>query len=131
SSLSRGGPGNSLMTAAAASAAEAGLDHMLVSLGPSDPGMVRQVRERGLSVPGAPDLDALRAHMAAADIVLIHFWNSPALYQLLGTSLPEMRLLVWAHVAGEHPPGVLPPELLEFADVVVASCEHTSTLNGL
>jgi hypothetical protein len=119
------------MTAAAASVAEAGLDHLLVSLGPPDPGMARQARDSGLSVRGTPDLRSLRALVAEADIVLIHFWNSPALYQLLGTSLPKMRLLVWAHVAGETPPEVLPPELLKFADVVLASCEHTTTLGGL
>jgi glycosyltransferase involved in cell wall biosynthesis len=129
--LDGGGPSNALMTAAAGSAAEARLDHTVVSLGTPDPDAVKQARERGLTVRDTPDLRSLSAVLVAADIVQIHFWNHPALYQLLGAALPETRLLLWSHIAGEHPPQMLPAELLGFADVVLASCEHTTTLAGL
>jgi hypothetical protein len=131
SQLSRGGPANALTTAAAASAAHAEMSHSLVSLTAPDGEMARRAGGRGLRVHSAQDLDSVSALMAAADIVQIHFWNSPVLYQLLGTELPEMRLLLWPHVSGEHPPQVLPSELVELADTVVASCTHTTTLRGL
>jgi glycosyltransferase involved in cell wall biosynthesis len=131
SQLSRGGPANALTTAAAASAAHGETSHALVSLTPPDPEVVRQAGERGVRVHSRPDRGSVRESMAAADIVQIDFWNSPVLYQLLGTELPETRLLVWSHVSGEHPPQVLPSELLELADKVFASCMHTTTLPGL
>jgi glycosyltransferase involved in cell wall biosynthesis len=126
--LDRGGPTRALLAAAAASAE---FDHTVVSLSTPDPESVRQARERGLTVESTPEPDALNGLLAAADIVQVHFWNHPLLYQLLGAALPDMRLLLWAHVAGEHPPQVLPAELLEFADLVLASCEYTNTLRAL
>src|SRR5438105_4694784 len=50
SALTCAGPGRALTTAASVSAAKADLEHVLVSLTPPDPTMVREARERGLIV---------------------------------------------------------------------------------
>ena len=42
-----------------------------------------------------------------ADIVVVHFWNHPLLYDfLIRTFLPESRLIFWSHVSGANPPYV-------------------------
>lgn len=128
--LTRGGPGYALVTASVASSACGGTEHAVVSLKPPDPEMVRQAQLRGLRVHHAPDLTSVSDLMAAADIVQVEFWNSPALYQMLGSELPEMRMLLWSHVTGEYPPQVMRAELVELPDVMLASCEHTTTLPG-
>jgi glycosyltransferase involved in cell wall biosynthesis len=128
--LSRGGPSRALLTAASATSG-ADLEHVVVSLASPDAYMTRLVQLRGIDVHAAPTPEALSRLIGAADVVQLHFWNSPALYELLGRELPPMRLLVWSHVSGEHPPQVLPRELLELADKVVASCDYTTELPGL
>ncbi len=108
--LSREGPSRALLTATSGSE----LHHHVVSLRPGDPWMAQRMREGGIGVSVVPDRVGLRAILADADIVQIHFWNNPKLYRLLGTELPPMRLLVWVHVSGEHPPQVLPGALSSF-----------------
>jgi len=52
-----------------------------------------------------------------SDIVVVHFWNHPFLFEfLMDTEIPPCRLCVWAHISGLNPPYVFPPTLLEFAD---------------
>lgn len=128
--ISRGGPSRALLTAATATAG-ADLSHVVASLAPADPYMTRLMQLRGVDVHDARDGEALAKLIDAADVVQLHFWNSPELYELLARDLPPMRLLAWSHISGEHPPQVLPRELIELADEVVASCDHTTTLSGL
>ena len=128
--LTRGGPSRALLTAARATAGPK-LEHAVASLAAADPWMARECQEHGIPVSSAPAEASLDRMMETADIVQVHFWNSPGLYELLASDLPAMRLLVWPHIAGEHPPQVIPPQLLEFADVVLASCDYTAELPGL
>jgi glycosyltransferase involved in cell wall biosynthesis len=129
--LSRGGAGRALIAAARASAEVADLEHFVASVQAGDPWMVEKAEGSGFAVLDAPGAGELRSAIEAADVVQVHFWNSPALYELLFTDLPPMRLLIWSHVAGEHPPQVLVPELIEFADRTLASSEYTTEVPGL
>ena len=52
-----------------------------------------------------------------ADIVLIHWWNHPALFDIMVNSeFPACRLVVWNHVSALHPPYIHSNKLIEFAD---------------
>ena len=52
-----------------------------------------------------------------ADIVLIHFWNHPLLYDfLVKNKLPSSRVIFWSHVSGLHAPYVIPKKILDYAD---------------
>lgn len=52
-----------------------------------------------------------------SDIVIIHFWNHPLLYDfLIRNHLPECRLIFWAHVSGFNPPYVFPNKILDMSD---------------
>jgi glycosyltransferase involved in cell wall biosynthesis len=131
SSLTREGSGRALLSAARAAAAAAALDQTVASLRPADPWMVSRAQSAGIEVTVEPDCDGLRTLAGEAEIVQLHFWNNPWVYRLLGSELPPMRLLVWAHVSGEFPPQVLPGPLLEHADQVLGSCARTASLPGL
>jgi glycosyltransferase involved in cell wall biosynthesis len=128
--LTRGGPSRALLTAARSTAGPE-LEHAVASLAPADPWMTEAFQANGIPVSSAPPTASLLRTMETADIVQVHFWNTPGLYELLATDLPAMRLLVWSHVAGEHPPQVIPRRLLELADVLLASCDYTTELPGL
>lgn len=55
-----------------------------------------------------------------ADIVLIHWWNHPLLYDfLIRQELPECRMVLWSHIAGFHPPYVFTEKILFYPDLFV------------
>jgi hypothetical protein len=125
-SLGAGGGGRAALTAAVAAAEHADEDARIASLRPAHPWMLEDAASAGVDVFDAPAPEELMEEMAAADLVQLHYWNSPELQELLEHDLPETRLLVWAHVAGHTSPQLLPPELIAAADVNVA----TSRLNA-
>ena len=124
--LSLGGAGRSLLGIAKYTNAR-GLSHSVLSLLPPDPAAAELARSVGLAIlppaegPSPPQI-------AEADIVHIHFWNSPALYQALRQPWSPARVLLWSHVSGDCPPQMLTREVAEFCDALVASCSHTASL---
>ena len=62
----------------------------------------------------------LSAMIAEADIVLIHWWNHPLLYDfLVRTKLPPCRMVMWSHISGFHPPSVFTEKILRYPDLFV------------
>jgi len=58
--------------------------------------------------------------IAESDIVLIHYWNHPLLYDfLVRTQLPLCRLIMWGHNSGFHPPSVYTNKILTYPDLFV------------
>ncbi len=129
--LTAGGPAYSLLTLIRASAASGDVSHTVATLTPPEASTAAQLEECGAGVRHAATPAALAELVRAADIVHVHFWNNPWLYRALGSGLPAARLLVWSHVSGERAPQVLPAQLLEYADVTVASSAQTQALPGL
>jgi glycosyltransferase involved in cell wall biosynthesis len=85
-------------------------------------------RHAGIEVWRQPDVQALRAGLAAADVVLVHFWNHPTLTRFLHSPLPPMRLAIWSAVLGERPPQVITPGLVELSDRFVVANPRSLTL---
>ncbi len=95
-SFSRGGAGRALLSLADTTST-------IVSLTPADPLMRARAEAAGATIlEGTAHLSALEA----ADVVLVHFWNTPELYEFLRGGLPPVRLAVWVHVAGNSAPQV-------------------------
>ena len=58
--------------------------------------------------------------IADSDIVLIHWWNHPLLYDFLAREqLPQSRVIMWSHNSGFHPPGVFTEKVLAYPDFFV------------
>jgi len=58
--------------------------------------------------------------ISKADIVLIHWWNHPLLYDfLVRTPLPPCRVVMWSHISGFHPPSVFTEKILRYPDLFV------------
>jgi glycosyltransferase involved in cell wall biosynthesis len=108
--VSRGGAGRALTLLTSALTE---FDHSVLALDPS------------------PGRATLRRELAAADLVHVHFWNTPELYELLDSDLPPMRMLLWPHVNGRSAPHVLTPELVSHADLTIACTPLTLELPGL
>ncbi|HEX4521315.1 MAG TPA: glycosyltransferase family 4 protein [Gaiellaceae bacterium] len=117
-SLSRGGAGRAVLSLAQ------GGDTIAV-LTEADPLLRSRAEEKNVIVVQGSDP---RAVLADAEIVLVHFWNTPELHELLRGGLPPVRLALWAHVAGDTPPHVLTSRLVELADIVVVTSAYSARL---
>lgn len=63
-------------------------------------------------------LDAI----ADSDIVFIHWWNHPLLYDfLVRIQLPPCRLIIWSHISGFYSPNVFTDKILKYSDLFVFS----------
>jgi hypothetical protein len=82
--LGVGGGGRAALTAArAAAGAREGLETTIASLRPADPPMRAATRAAGFQLLDAVPLPELLEAMERADLVHLHFWNSPELAVLL------------------------------------------------
>ncbi len=95
--------------------------HRIISLQRPTPEGLKLAEMEGYEVDhgcGKPFLDY---QISKADIVHLHWWNSPTMLQFMQMELAASRMLVWCHVAGMHIPQVIMPELLDYADITVAT----------
>jgi glycosyltransferase involved in cell wall biosynthesis len=72
------------------------------------------IRLRGCGADILQHLDAAQIEetLERADVVLLHFWNTPPLWLLLAQRTPPMRLVIWTKILGDRPPQRLNANLL-------------------
>jgi glycosyltransferase involved in cell wall biosynthesis len=114
-----GGAARGMIATAKYSAQLSNIQHRIVSLKEAVPKATELAHQAGISVISAPDGETLKSELENADIVHVHFWNNPQMYEFLKSELPPMRLLMWFHVAGDCPPQVITKELVHLADVAI------------
>ena len=62
-------------------------------------------------------LDEVLALIAESDVVLVHWWNHPLLYDfLVREPLPPCRLVFWSHTSGTAPPNCFTDKVLKYPD---------------
>lgn len=62
-------------------------------------------------------INELIQNIELSDIILIHFWNHPLLYDfLIRNELPKCRIVMWAHISGFYPPNVFTNKILDYPD---------------
>lgn len=115
--LSRGGASRAIVSTAIAAGPPGGI----ISLAPADPLMRATAQAAGLEVLESPTRAELRATIAAADLLVVSFWNTPELYALLRNGLPPVRLALWLMIAGDTAPHIATAELAALADVVAVN----------
>jgi hypothetical protein len=128
--LSPGGGGRAALTAAGAAGEHTPLSQRIASLRPAHPGMSAAAEAAGIAVLDAPSAAELWEPLRTADVVHLHYWSSPELWELLEGELPPVRLLLWPHVAGHTPPQLVPPALAQAAHTAVGSSELSARILG-
>ena len=113
--LSLGGAGKAL-EALARSAQHS--RHEVASLLPATPMARRRLNMQGIPLHEQPSSARLAACISKADVVQIHFWNTPELYDLM-TYEHTCRLVIWSHVQGSTAPHILIPELASYSQALV------------
>jgi len=107
------------------------IEHRAIALREARPEIARQARAAGAAVIESPAPEVLRAELEDADVLHVHFWNSPELIEMLQGPLPPCRMVLWCHVGGATAPQVLSAELAALADLAVAVTPLTTRLEHL
>ncbi|MFA6096771.1 MAG: glycosyltransferase family 4 protein [Candidatus Paceibacterota bacterium] len=97
-------------------------EHIIACLDYANDESVKKADNFGFRLLGdmARKKQKLLAMLTKADVVLIHWWNHPLLYDLLvRTQFPPCRLIIWSHISGFHPPYVFTEKILCYPDVFV------------
>lgn len=113
--ISTGGAGQAIMAWLRADVNE----HVVLSL----VAPAWNVREGDVSgrLIGACGIEDVRAWCADADIVVIHWWNTPELYALLSDGFAARVVVLWSHVLGNTAPHILTDEVAGIADKCVST----------
>jgi|tagenome__1003787_1003787.scaffolds.fasta_scaffold20880919_2 glycosyltransferase involved in cell wall biosynthesis len=124
--LSGGGAGRAALTAAAAAAEVTEMRQTIVSLRPAMPALAIGARKAQLQLADTPSREVLHEAIGKADLVHVHYWNTPELIELLESNLPPCRLLVWPGVVGHTPPQVIDPTLIRRAARMIATSRRSA-----
>ncbi|MGD9158486.1 MAG: glycosyltransferase family 4 protein [Desulfobacteraceae bacterium] len=74
----------------------------------------------------------LHDKMQGVDIVHIHFWNHPLLYQLLHSfSGRKARAVMWSHVNGHYAPYLFNDAILDFPEIFVTATDFSLTQKNI
>jgi len=89
--------------------------HTIICLDrPEKDQFVEYVRSYGVQLLVCPSQELLRCEIIKADVVQLEWWHHPVVANwLCSGELPPMRLVVWSHVSGLHPPEIPPAFLKE------------------
>jgi L-malate glycosyltransferase len=65
-------------------------------------------------------IDELLEEIAVCDIVVVHWWNHPLLFDfLVRFKLPPCRIAFWAHVSGNEAPHIFSHTLFDYPDYCI------------
>lgn len=83
-------------------------------------------RERGVTALSHVSHGDILERCKEADLVHLEWWNHPLLNDFLcNVAFPPVRLLVYSHVSGYHPPAVFTEEVLEVSDIFCLSTPYS------
>jgi glycosyltransferase involved in cell wall biosynthesis len=126
--LSSGGASRAAITHARECARKSGDRHEIISLNDAERPARELAESFGIRVISQPARETLVPAVEAADIVHIHFYNTPAIYNFFNLQLPPSRRLLWAHISGFTPPQLLPIDIAKRVDYVVLTSEESRKL---
>ncbi len=119
--LTMGGAGRSLMELIRHPRDGPTCRHDVLSLEPAQADAIAEARAFCGEVLDAADDSQWAEPVGSHDLVLVHYWNTPALQRFLRAPLPPTRLVLWLKVMGSTAPHVVTPALIRRSDMVIAT----------
>tara|TARA_R110002072_G_scaffold132740_2_gene272952 strand:+ start:1176 stop:2489 length:1314 start_codon:yes stop_codon:yes gene_type:complete len=127
-----GGVGSVLRNYFASVIEDPNFDHSLCCLEPSS---LSQKTQFSVLVDTVDDncfssIEGIKDNISKADIVVMHWWNHPLLFELMvNTSFPSCRLMFWSHVSGLGGTSIFTENLLNFPDAFYLSTPISKQAN--
>jgi len=94
--------------------------HRVVSLIPAVPSAKDHLLEKGIPLFEHPLQLELECLVESADIVQLHFWNTPELYEFMSRPITA-RIILWSHISGNTAPHIVTPELASYPDLIIST----------
>lgn len=95
------------------------------------PAAVLLLRREGVELTVRPAFDELDDVVRDADLVLVHFWNCPSMFEFLVHPLPATRLVAWIRMQGLDAPQVVPDALVDHVDDLLLTTPVTQASPAL
>ena len=115
--LTLGGAARSMIATSKYSGRGGAYRHSIVALHSTEAAAADLARAGGIehiyTAPADAELDEL---LAGADIVQLHWWNTPENERFLRRQFPPMRFVIWYHVAGDGAPHIITEGHVRMAD---------------
>lgn len=114
-----GGVGSVLLNYLSFASQDKNYIHSIVTLDYANENSQKKSKEIGFELFSDmhKDPQKLLKLIGKSDIVLIHFWNHPLLYDfLVRNELPANRVIFWSHISGFNPPYVFTQKVLNYPD---------------
>lgn len=92
----------------------------ILSLGYTFEKTINRLKELNISYKDHVSHNEIINKIPEFDIILLHYWNHPLLYDFLVKSeLPPCRLVIWSHISGLSLPNIYTKKLLDYPDIFV------------
>lgn len=99
---------------------------MRIDPGSPNPHGLELIRASGFEAVVPKNDQEVTSQIESADIVQVHWWNSPEMNLFLRRPLPATRMIGWFHVGGHVAPQVILAEHLNYFDRSIACSPHTA-----
>ncbi len=94
--------------------------HKVASLDFANDNAKKVCKERGIPLFDKASHEELKDSIKENDIIIIHFWNHPLLYDfLVRNELPACRCVFYSHISGLSAPNLITKKVLSYADTFV------------
>lgn len=96
--------------------------HEVVTLEYANENAIEVTRKAGISLTDRmwENTDDLLNRIKQADIVLIHWWNHPLLYDfMVRNEFPSSRVIMWSHTSGFNAPYVFNEKIINYPELFV------------
>ena len=103
--------------------------HEVITLDYANEYAMEKLHEVGISLYSQPSVEIIDKKIEEAEIVLIHFWNHPLLYDLIVRhKMPFARIIFWAHISGLSAPNIITEKVANFPDIFVLTTPISKSL---
>lgn len=89
-----------------------------------------ELKRLGVDVVRDAGVEKVIARIRGADVVLLHFWNTPDYWRLLTAGLPPSRYILWIKIMGAHAPQLLNQALLGASAAVITTAPEVAIGTG-
>lgn len=94
--------------------------HIIAILDHVNKNSITICKKHNIDIFSAMPVNDILNKINEVDVVIIHFWNHPLLYNfLVRNQLPLCRLIMWSHISGKEAPNILTDKILKYPDKFV------------
>lgn len=94
--------------------------HSIITLDYANEEAIKKCNEINIELYSEINKEKIFDLITKNDIVIMHFWNHPLLYNfIINNTLPECRLIIWSHISGLIAPNIITEKILAYPDVFI------------